>query len=277
MKRGKQVVLIALFSAFSIAAGAVPFGTAQSDGAFEVHRGEGSMIERSSTTLVVQTGDLVVSRAEILSLRTTQGVSLAMSKDSELRLVDANTVELRQGQAALSATSASGMAMRIEDLEIRPLPAEAAVDEAQPGFFAVNHSRAGELVIYAVKRDFEIRLAGGDSPIALMTAGDTLRLTRKDDGWRATSEQIGQSTGEDSQVSGGSEVVQDDDDNKKFLGLFRLTPAVVGGAAIAGGAAVVVVGGTVYYEQTQTDDDKKEDDTPASPVDHPHDDWNWER
>ncbi|MCB2156933.1 hypothetical protein KQI84_18810 [bacterium] len=277
MKRGKLYLLIALFSALLMSAGASPFGTVQSEGPFEIHRGQDSVIERSNTTLVVQTGDSIVSRAEILSLRTTAGAALAMGRDAQVDLVDSQTIRLTNGQAALSATAASGIGLEVEDLEIRPLPTSDAEDQAQPGFFAVSHTTEGRIVVYAVQRSFEIRPANGGDPVAMMTAGDTLRLTRDGEIWKTSADKIGQATGDGSQLSDDQKITNDDDDDKVLFGFLRLTPAVIGGAAVAGGAAVVV-GGTVYYNDQQDDGDTGGGDDETSPVD-PHEgdgDWNWE-
>ena len=276
MKRGKIHVLTLLLTALSLAAWAAPVGTVQSSGSFLIHRGENPAIERQNGTLVVQTGDLVISKGEILTLRTTNGASLAIGRDARISLVDAQTLELKQGQAALSATSASGVALRIEELLIRPLPTEAVEDEVQPGFFAVSHSHTGQIVVHAVQRNLEICSMIDEAPVALMAAGDTLRLTRDGEVWQVASERVGQATGEGSQLSDDTKVTEDDDEDKVLFGFLRLTPAVVGGAAVAGGAAVVVAG-TVYYNESQDDDKKDDDDEETSPMSNSEDDdWYWE-
>jgi hypothetical protein len=235
----------------------MPVGLARSASNFEISRPDVMNDAQRASQALLKTGDEVITQDSIVRVQTRRGESVLIGKTSRVAFPEESSVRLVNGDLAASTPNDGTLIVHADSLSLQHV-GEAA--EGKQGSVTVSYPEPNRMLVTSYDRATAVSSDVEGNQVAVVGAGDSLRLVRNSLGKWAPSISPSMLQGEGAvpeAPAGGHE----ESDRRKGFWLFS-TPVLVGAGAI--------VGGVVVYDQVVKDEDKnsggrRSQDSPVMP------------
>jgi len=234
----------------------MPVGLARSVSNFEISRPDVMTDAQRASQALLKTGDEVITQESVVRVQTRRGESVLIGKTSRVAFPEESSVRLVNGDLAASAPNDGSLVVRADSLSLQHV---GDAPEGKVGSLTVSYPEPNRMLITSYERPTAVSSDIEGNQVAVVGAGDSLRLVRNSLGKWSPSITPSMLQGEGA-VPEAPQGDHEESDRRKGFWLFS-TPVLVGAGAIAGGVIV--------YDQVIKDDDedtgRRNEDSPVMP------------
>jgi hypothetical protein len=233
-------------------ASANSLGLVRSNASYSVNRAATVLNGSADRPLLLNSGDEIRSGAGLLKIEGLDGQTVLLDENSSLKVRE-DAVNLQKGRVAVAMPPTTASRVEVYDLAVTPV--DDPTSTAQHGNLGVGTISENEIEVYSQGRMFKINSVPDGSQIAVLGAGDGMRLVKDAMGtWKPIVPLMQDEAGE-------KDAAADPEETKRRRGGFWIFPSTAVGVAVIGGGAVAagVVGYTVY-DNNKDDSSNNNDD-----------------
>ena len=233
-------------------ASANSLGLVRSNATYSVNRASTVLTGSADRPLLLNSGDEIRSGAGLLKIEGLDGQTVLLDENSALK-VHEDAVNLQKGRVAVAMPPTTASSVEVYDLAVTPV--DDPTMTAQHGNLGVGTISENEIEVYSQGRMFKINSVPDGNQIAVLGAGDGMRLVKDAMGtWKPIVPLMQDEAGE-------KDAAADPEETKRRRGGFWIFPSTAVGVAVIGGGAVAagIVGYSVY-ESNNDDGDNNDDE-----------------
>lgn len=234
MDRKAGLLIVTTLCLGAAVAAASTLGLARAKGDYSVQRAAKSLSALADSPFVLNAGDVVKAARQFVRIQGTSGHAILVGRGSSVRLPDQKTVQLQQGEMAVSLPPSSPVEAQVQDLIIVPQAATGSTTPPSAGTLAMGNKGPGDVALIAQGSAFRVLSLPDRSQVAVVNASEALRLVKDSAGaWIPRPLMQDEPQGDPSDDSNTGE------EKAGVLGLFGA------GGGGGGSTALIVAGGVV--------------------------------